>query len=142
MGTVDLVVGRTAYLDTNFLIYAIEGYEPQRAFVEALFKLLEQQRFKAVTSEFTLAELLVKPFELQRADLIFAYRELFQRSGSLTIVPVDHAILVEAARQRAAHRLNLPDAIHVATAIAASCDVFLTNDQRLKLPPGLPRELI
>jgi predicted nucleic acid-binding protein len=142
MGTVESLVGKTTYVDANILIYAIEGYEPQREFVEALFKHLEQRRFTGITSEFTLAELLVKPFELQRDDLVSAYRELFQSSGRLTIVPVDHAILVEAARQRAAYRLTLPDAIHVATALAAGCDMFLTNDLRLKLPPGLPRHLI
>jgi predicted nucleic acid-binding protein len=41
-------------------------------------------------------------------------------------------------------RTALPclDAIHVATALAASCDVFLTNDRRLKVPPDLSRHLI
>ena len=36
----------------------------------------------------------------------------------------------------------LPDAIHTATALAAGCELFLTNDRRLKLPPGLAKELL
>ena len=136
------ILGRTVYLDTNILIYAVEGYEPEAAFSGELFAALQEGRFGAVTSELTLAEVLVKPFELGREDVVVAYAELLTPSDRLTVLPVDRAILVEAARQRAALGMPMPDAVHVATALAAGCDLFLTNDRRLRMPPGLAKELL
>ena len=95
-----------------------------------------------VTSELTLAEVLVKPFGLGREDAVAAYTELLTPSDRLAVLPVDRAILVEAARQRAALGMPMPDAIHVATALADGCDLFLTNDRRLRMPPGLAKELL
>lgn len=136
------ILGRTVYLDTNIFIYAVEGYEPEQAFLRELFAALDRQAFTAVTSEFTLAELLVKPFALGDETMVEAYLELLQPSEGLVLVPVERSILIEAARQRAALGMLMPDAIHVATAVATSCDVFLTNDHRLKLPPTMALELL
>ena len=142
MATLAAILGRTVYLDTNILIYAVEGYEPEAAFLQGLLAALEEGRFAAVTSELTLAEVLVKPFGLGREDAVAAYAELLTPSDRLTVLPVDRAILVEAARQRAALGMPMPDAVHVATALAAGCDLFLTNDRRLRMPPGLAKELL
>ena len=84
----------------------------------------------------------MKPFALDREDAVAAYTELLTPSDRLAVLPVDRAILVEAARQRAALGMHMPDAIHVATALAADCDLFLTNDRRLRMPPGLAKELL
>lgn len=53
------------------------------------------------------------------------------------MLPVSREILVEAARIRAGTALKLPDAIHVATARMCGCEVFLTNDTRIKDTWGL-----
>ena len=71
-----------------------------------------------------------------------AYIDLVQDSERITVAPVDRAILIEAARQRATLGILMPDAIHVATAMASACDVFLTNDRKLKLPPELALSLL
>jgi predicted nucleic acid-binding protein len=136
------ILGRTVYLDTNIFIYAVEGYAPEEAFLRELLAALEDGRFTAVTSELSLAEVLVKPFEFGREDVAVAYTEFLEPSDRLAVLPVDRAILVEAARQRAALGARMPDAIHVATALAAGCELFLTNDRRLKLPAGLVKELL
>lgn len=133
---------RTVYLDTNVFIYAVEGYQPVQAVVDELFAGLEQGHFAGVTSELTLAEVLVKPLELGLGNVVSAYTDLLQPSEHLAVVPVGRTILVEAARQRALLGIRLPDAIHVATALDAGCDVFLTNDRRLRLPPGTSRYVI
>ena len=134
--------GATAYLDTNLFIYAVEGYAPEEAFVRELFNALEQGELAAATSELALAEVLVQPFALGREDVVATYTDLLRPSERLAVVPVDRAVLVEAARQRAVLGLRMPDAIHVATAFAFGCGVFLTNDRRLKLPPGIRQELL
>ena len=84
----------------------------------------------------------MKPFGLGREDAVATYTELLTPSDRLAVLPVDRAILVEAARQRAALGMPMPDAIHVATALAAGCELFLTNDRRLKLPSELTEELL
>jgi predicted nucleic acid-binding protein len=142
MAEIASILGRTVYLDTNIFIYAVEGYEPEDAFVHELFSALDGRALTAVTSEFTLAELLVKPFDLGRDDVVSTYTDLVQDSEWITVVPVDRAILIEAARQRAALSILMPDAIHVATATAAACEVFLTNDRRLKLPSKMALSLL
>jgi predicted nucleic acid-binding protein len=136
------ILGRRVYLDTNIFIYAVEGYEPEAAFLQGLLAALEEGRFAAVTSELTLAEVLLKPFGLGREDAVATYTELLTPSERLIVPPVGRAILVEAARQRAALGMPMPDAIHVATALAAGCELFLTNDRRLKLPSELTKELL
>lgn len=140
MASLSGIRGTTAYLDTNLFIYAVEGYEPEETFLRELFAALERGEFAAVASELTLAEVLVQPLALGRADIAATYDELLRPSERLAVVPVDRAILVEAARQRAVFGVRMPDAIHVATALASGCSVFLTNDRRLKLPPGIRRE--
>ena len=142
MARLDTLLGKAVYLDTNMFIYAVEGYEPEQLFMRELLSALERQAFAAVRSEFTLAELLVKPLELGLSDVVSAYRDLIQPSDRLAVVPVDRPILIEAARQRATLGMLMPDAIHVATAVASGCEIFLTNDRRLKLPASLTAELL
>lgn len=137
MGDLAGLTGKAVYLDTNVFVYAVEGFAPHRAFVEGLFRAVDAGRLRAVTSELTLAEVLVKPLELGRTDIAELYTDLVQDSGRLTVVPIDRTILMEAARYRVELGLRLPDAIHVATAVAAGCDALLSNDQGLKVPAGL-----
>ena len=48
------------------------------------------------------------------------------------------SVLEGMARMRGAFpAVRTPDAIHATTARLAQCDVFLTNDARLKAVPGL-----
>jgi predicted nucleic acid-binding protein len=48
-------------------------------------------------------------------------------------LPVTADVLESMARLRAAlPAMRTPDAIHIATAQLAKCDVFLTNDRRLR----------
>lgn len=53
-------------------------------------------------------------------------------TSQITIWPVSVAIAERAAHLRAQYRLRTPDAIHIATAMIAGCDAFLTNDLNLK----------
>jgi predicted nucleic acid-binding protein len=102
-----------------------------------LFRAFEVGNASAVTSEFTLAQALVKPLEIDRQDIADPYVDLIQSSDHLIVIPIDRSVLVDAAHYRARLGIKLPDAIHVATAAAASCEVFLSNDRRIKTPAGI-----
>jgi predicted nucleic acid-binding protein len=129
--------GGKVYLDTNVFIYAVEAVAEYRAAVEALFTLLEESAVSAVTSELTLAEALAKPLEVGRHDIAETYEAMLTPSPWLAVVPVECSILIEAAKLQAGLKLRLPDAIHVATAVATGCATVLSNDRRLQVPPSI-----
>ena len=132
-----LTLSGRLYLYTNIFIYALEGYPVFRAVLTTVFNALDRGELIAVTSELTLAEVLVKPLLDRHAERQAAYLQVLQPSTSLQIIPVSREILIAAARLRADANLKLPDAIHAATAQLTGCDQFLTNDARLTSLPGL-----
>lgn len=96
MGDIADLIDKVVYLDSNVFIYAVEGFAQHRPFIEELFRQIDGGRIDAVTSELTMAEVLVKPFEAGREDIGDLYRELLQTSGHLTVVPIDRSILMQA----------------------------------------------
>ncbi len=50
---------------------------------------------------------------------------------------MDAEVALLAARMRAEHRLRLPDAIQLATAIIERCDALVTHDRDFPDIPGL-----
>jgi predicted nucleic acid-binding protein len=134
LGSLGDTLGPKIYLDANFFIYALEEIAPWARIAKEILALLDQGRCAAVTSELSLAECLVKPLELGKAEIADAYLDLLKDRRSLAVVPIRRELLIEAARLRALSRIKLPDAIHAATALQRSCSSFLTNDSRLKVP--------
>ena len=114
-----------------------EGVSAAAEAVGELLDLIDTAGTAAVTSDLTLAEVLVKPLELNCDDIARIYEDLLQSSPGLTVVPIDRSILVVAARLRAQLTLRLPDAIHVATALATDCELFVSNDRKVRLPDRL-----
>jgi predicted nucleic acid-binding protein len=102
-----------------------------------LFAGLDAGRVSAVTSELTLAEVLVRPLRDGNTARQRAYEQALSDRPQLRLIPVDRAVLLAAARLRAAGNVRLPDAIHVATACAARCDVLITNDRHLQGRPEI-----
>lgn len=127
----DIPAGSRVYLDTNIWIYALEGFADFAVELTALFARFDAGELTAVTSELTLAEVLVKPLQSHQAALQQVYLDALQDGTGLSMVPVSRAVLLEAARLRASHHnLKLPDAIHAATALAFDAPSFITNDAR------------
>jgi predicted nucleic acid-binding protein len=118
-------------LDTNIFIFALEAYPEYVSALTSLFAAIDDGKIKAVTSELTLAEVLIKPMMDNNADLQKVYKETLRSSEVFSVMPVNRQILIEAARLRAeSETLRLPDAIHLATARVHHCTFFLTNDKR------------
>ena len=120
------------YVDANIFIRLFEGNDAlARALGDLFTQRVEQPPF-ALTSELTLAEVLVLPMREGRSRSIERYDAWLRSSGYLEVVPVDRSILWSAAAIRAEHQsLKLPDAIHLATALRAGCGHFLTADLKL-----------
>jgi predicted nucleic acid-binding protein len=95
-----------------------------------------------VTSELTLAELLVKPYRDQDLAQPAQYKKAIANRQNFFIVPILRDLLIDAAEVRANTQLKLPDAIHAATALRTDCTTFITNDRQLKKLTHIPVVLL
>ena len=97
----------------------------------------------AITSHVTLFEVLAKPFEVGREDLVTEYKDFFLGHPRLTTREIGAEVAELAARYRAKYRLKkAPDALQLATAKLAGADVFFTNDSDLKRVSDVPVVLV
>ncbi len=115
----------------------MEGSAKFETELNELFETFDAGNFQAITSELTLAEVLVKPLIDNNAKVRSAYENAIQSSPVLEVVPINRTILRESARLRSTINIRLPDAIHAATAILNGCETFLTNDKRLEALSGI-----
>jgi predicted nucleic acid-binding protein len=137
MGLLTRLQGDRIYLDTNIWIYALEDIADFSQSLTALFDAIDAGALTAVTSELILAETLVKPIQNNNIAQQETYIEALTETKSLIVMPVERSILIQAAHIRVGTKLKLPDAIHVATALATQCTTFLTNDKQFQSMPDL-----
>ena len=126
------------FWDTNLFIYLLEGRGELAQKVAALRRRMNERRDQLCTSTVTLGEVLVKPTEAGRPDLVAKYEEALAWPAVL-LIPFDRACARIYARLRHDRSLRAPDAIQLACAAQAGCDLFITNDDRLsrKIVPGI-----
>ena len=115
------------YLDSAPLIYVVEGVAP---FSDGVMTLLARPGIVQLCSELTRLECRVKPIRDGQGALLAAFDRYFANIID-TILPLTRPVIDQATDLRARYNFNTPDALHLAAAIAAGCDMFLTNDRRL-----------
>jgi predicted nucleic acid-binding protein len=127
------------YLDTNVFIAAYEHSSARSDHARWVLNAVEDGHIVGATSEITLAELLVKPFQEEAHAIADAYVGIIQLGPAFEVMPIERSVLIEAARVRASRlSIRLPDAVHVATARQLRCDYVVTDDGRLKTSKGPP----
>jgi predicted nucleic acid-binding protein len=119
------------FLDTMFFIYHFENNERYLRLTTDVLNLVEKGQIRCSISYLTLMELLVKPFEENRQDLVEEYRMIFETFPNMAMVGLDRSVVHLAASFRAIYNLRPADAIQLASAACAKCDLFLTNDRDL-----------
>ncbi len=120
------------YIEAAPLIYYVEEHPVCLQRMESIIAVIEDTPIEAVSSVISLTEVLNQPIKKGRKDLEQAYRDILTSGERLRLLPVSQAIAESAAQLRADHNLRTPDALHIATALNAACDAFLTNDNGLK----------
>lgn len=121
------------YVDTAPLIYYVEEHLAYVEKMEYILNLVENTSLEAVSSVLTLSEVLVVPVRMGAHRLAQQYRSILMNREFCTLVSITVDIAIRAASIRARYRINLPDALHIASAIVFGCDAFLTNDHKLRV---------
>ncbi len=137
MGLIDDLQPGPVALDTAVFIYFIEEDGRFLDVVKPVFSAMDRGVLECVTSGLTLLEVLVAPYRADNLPLAERYEALLIRSRGLRLVDLDRSVLKSAALLRARLRLNPPDAIQIAAALAARCTAFVTNDRKIPAMPGL-----
>jgi len=118
-------------LDTCVLIYHIERHPAYFPLTQELLADIEAGHLTAVASILALMEVTVRPWQLQRGDVVQDYEEILTHFPNLTLIDVNRDIAGQAARLRAQYRLRPADALHLATALVHGATAFVTNDRQL-----------
>ena len=113
--------------DADVLIYAaVPGHEHGRR-VRALFPVEPGLPAAGIGSVLLLTELLTKPLRDRADDEIARLAALLSR---LELLPVDRSTAALAAALGAAYGLRAADAVHLATAVGAGAERFITNNTK------------
>jgi len=118
------------YLDSNIVIYFIEN--PSDWGAKAAGRILDiQSRGEMIfVSDLTRMECRIRPLRDSNTQLLQEYDSFFQLAG-VRVLSISPLACDRAAVIRAALGYKPIDALHLASAIEAGCDQFLTNDNRL-----------
>ncbi len=96
---------------------------------------------RLLTSHLARLECRVKPLRAGDTSLLATYDAFFTRARVI-VFDLTPAVLDRATELRARHGFRTPDAIHLASAIEAGADVFLTGDAGLAKCPGITVDLL
>lgn len=136
---------KLVYLDACAIIELLEKRTTESSALGSLLEVTAGNPTRLLTSELTLAEVLVEPirglmditpwqegapFSRDHHDWYLA--NLTDNSRLIRTLSVSRSVLTRAALMRARVKsLRSPDAIHAATAYESSCTHFISGDQRL-----------
>ena len=114
----------TTALDADVLIYAAARGHPLG---EQVRQLLTEPPGPLIGSTLLLPELLIKP---SRNGTAAELEELLACLSYLQLLAADAEICMLAVTLGADYRLKSMDAVHLATAVHAGAEVFLTNNRK------------
>jgi predicted nucleic acid-binding protein len=127
---------RMVALDSNVLIYLLEGSGTLADASAALIDGIESGAASGVLASVALTEVLTRPASLGEALLFERQADELRSIANLRIVPLDTEIAIDAAWGRSGER-DLGDAIHIATARRSGATCFITNDARVRGQAGV-----
>jgi len=129
------------YLDSCIVIYLIEqtpGFGPRASHRIAAALAAGD---KLLISDLTRLECRAKPVAAGDTALVADYDHFFtsvvEPSLGLTTAVCEQATLI-----RGTYRFKTPDSLHLAAAVEAGCQLFLTNDTRLSRFKGVTVEVL
>lgn len=129
------------YLDSNIVVYLIEQRPDFGPRASSHLAELQACAGEIVVSDLTRFECRFYPLSLGDYATLQLYDEFFEASA-VHVISLTTSVCDRATEIRARRRFKTPDALHLAAAIEAGCERFLTNDLRLAGFTGITVELL
>jgi predicted nucleic acid-binding protein len=126
---------RRIALDSNVLIYLLEGDGPQAESAARFIDAIGRGEIEGFIASVGLAEVLVASARADDGPL-FERTAATLRDLGLRVVALDGHVAEDAAWIRGRTGASMPDAVHLACAVQSGATTFVTNDRRL---PSLPK---
>lgn len=133
----DVPDGATVLIDTNPIIYVLEG-NPLAARFGHLFASVEAGRIRALVTPITIAEVVTGPLKAGKEALAERYRHALTAGSGFRLREIDADVAVLAARFRLRYKLKLPDALQLAVAVSEGCHALVTHDRDFSSVTELP----
>ncbi len=124
------------YLDIEVVIYLIEGAKELVDTVLSYLQGTKTGQDVILISDITRLECRVKPLREKNEMLLKCYDDFFE-SKEVVKVEISPMVWDLATTIRAQYNYRVPDALHLASAVAYKSNIFLTNDLRLKDFPDI-----
>ena len=132
IGMIAAMRGHRVYVDTNIFVYFLERNADFFSAAAPVIQAIAEKELVGCTGEIAIAETMVRPYRSNDPAIIATTRDFFETGGFLKILPHDRTTFYFAAQLRAAQRIKLIDALHIATALKAACRYFITNDKAMR----------
>ena len=129
------------YLDSNIVIPLIEGDAARKSALATRLTERAGSTGRCVVSDLVRLECRVKPMRTGDAALLRDYDGYFA-SEDIVLAALAPSTYDRATEIRARHRYSVADSLHLAAAIEASCDHFITADAQLAGFTGIPVVLL
>jgi predicted nucleic acid-binding protein len=129
------------YCDSVILVYYFDHTGPFNVRAANRLAALAAAGDQIAISDLVRLEYRVKPLKNADTTKLTLFDAFCSRSDVL-LVPITTAVFERATLIRATHNFKLGDSIHLAAAVEAGCDRFLTNDTRLSAFTEIPVEVL
>ena len=116
------------YCDSDLLIYWLDEAGPFQLLAESRMAVLQAAGDRMAISDLTRLECRVGVLKRRDLAALKVFEDFFARLD-VQLVPLTSAVFDRAAQLRVDLKIKTPDAIHLAAAIKAGCDCFLSNDK-------------
>lgn len=135
--TIDELVARhrRIAIDANAFIYLFETPGLLARATGAILDAAELGKVTVIVSTIVLSEIAVGPVAAGDETLVERYADAVRGARGVQVVPLTAEIAIDVGIIRGRHRVQIPDAVHLATARHAGATAIVTNDERM---PALP----
>ena len=129
------------YCDSGILIYWLDQVGPFHLRAENRMLALQVAGDRIAISDLTRLECRVGILKRGDVAALKVFKNFFARPD-VQLVPLSAAAFDRATQLRVDYGFKTPDALHLAAAIEAGCDRFLTNDYRLSKCSNIAVEVL